>query len=52
MAQLTVHQTCTSLFRVHRLQELQECHVQDVINHMDKTKETTEYSLEGVVLLE
>ena len=52
MVQLTVHQTCTSLFRVHRLQELQECHVQVVTKQMDKDKETTEYSQEGVVLLE
>ena len=52
MAQLTVHQTCTSLCQVHHLQELQECHVQVVTKQMDKDKETTEYSQEGVVLLE
>ena len=52
MAQLTVHQICTSLCQVHHLQELQECHVQVVINHMDRHKETTEYSQEGVVLQE
>ena len=52
MVQLTVHQICTSLCQVHHLQELQECHVQVVTKQMDKDKETTEYSQEGVVLLE